>query len=716
MNRLLPALLIIIALVVGAVVLFSGDVLVARAQYFDAFGNEHATQAQSSAADSSAATAESRAAGAVTSVAGAATNPGGENIPAPPKSPADLSFFGGVMISIMKIFAWLLGVAMVLLDTVVFYTVVTMGDYIKSLAAIGVVWHVLRDIGNILLIFGFLAAGIGTILNVSWYGFSTKMLPMLLVAAVFLNFSLFISEAVIDVGNLFATQFYTQINGNIPAGSKSFSNEGISTAIMSKLGLATLYGEVRNESKILTVGNSLFVGLMGILLFLVTAFVMLSLAFILIARFIVLIFLIILAPVGFAGLAIPKLGGLASQWWSALFEQTITAPVLLLLLYIALKVILDRTFLIGSNPDWLGVFKNTSASMENFAGLLLSFIVAMGLLLAVVMFAKKMSAFGASTAIKWGGRLSFGATALGASALTGGTAFALRRGVIQRLNPTSRFGRSAQRLASRGLRFTEGVRMDTRSIPGVGAGLAAMGATEASTSIERSTAGRVAQGVEWLRHSGDAANRQFDQETRIPRLRAAIAANNQVEIARLIGNMSDKELEEGSVQRLIANSPVAVAVLTQTRFDKLMTSDVLSDAQKNGLRTQRIAGIQARYTNAPHPDPRFAGRTVADVTLNGAPSGPGGIPPRVPGMSSTQRAELDGDILALPHVMALLTAGDFNAIARRAQIEGPNLAAISAHLNALAHPAPGAPATPLGAQIAALAATNRGFAAFFGLP
>ena len=74
---------------------------------------------------------------------------------------------------------------------------------------------------QIIIIFGFLAIGITTILNVNWYGGKMKMLPILLVSAVFLNFSLFITEAVIDTGNLFATQFYTQINGGDPAGAKS---------------------------------------------------------------------------------------------------------------------------------------------------------------------------------------------------------------------------------------------------------------------------------------------------------------------------------------------------------------------------------------------------------------------------------------------------------------------------------------------------------------
>jgi hypothetical protein len=326
--------------------------------------------------------------------------------------------YNTIMAKVMSLFAWLVGVAAITLDNSVYYTVVKMGSYVNQLDAVGVTWRILRDIGNIMLIFGFLAAGIATILNIEMYGWGKKMLPMLLVGAVFINFSLFITEAIIDTGNLFATQFYTQINGG-PAGVKDFdkgaitvSNEGISNKIMGQLGLQTIYGNGKARTEIFDRGNPWIIGFMAIILFIVTAFVMFSLAFILIARFVILLFLIILAPVGFAGLAVPKLAKRAGQWWDALFEQTITAPVLLLLLYIALAVITDAKFLAGfnssSNPDWVGFASN---NLTGFASVFLSFLVAMGLLLAVVIASKKMSAFGAGWASSAAGKLTFGATA-----------------------------------------------------------------------------------------------------------------------------------------------------------------------------------------------------------------------------------------------------------------------------------------------------------------
>ncbi len=364
----------------------------------------------------------------------------------PPPSPSPSSY-NTIMILVMNLFAWLLGVAAITLDNAVYYTVITMGNYVNNLTAVGIAWSILRDIGNIVLIFGFLAIGIATILDVNWYGNRTKMLPILLIAAIFLNFSLFISEAIIDAGNLFATEFYTQINGGNPPqplnplNPAAVHTEGISNKIMSQLGLQSIYGNSGQvNTAIFQAGNTWVIGFMGILLFMIAAFVMFSLAYILIARFVALIFLIIIAPIGFAGLAVPKLSSSASKWWKMLIDQTITAPVLLLLLYVALRVITDQTFLTGfclpssgsgnptCTPNWTGF---ASGNFNGFASMMLSFIVAMGLLLAVVIFSRSMSAFGASWATKAAGAATFGATAWGANRTIGRGAYYLRRRALQ---------------------------------------------------------------------------------------------------------------------------------------------------------------------------------------------------------------------------------------------------------------------------------------------
>lgn len=465
MRQFLSTSLIALALLVSATVAIPAAHAQSLESQLDANGNPYGTVDQSNATlmnDIQAAAAQDKSAASQPTTLG-------------PPAPSNYEFTS-LMSYIVQLFAWLLGVAAIVLDNAVYYTIVKMGSYVSNLSAVGVTWRILRDIGNIALIFGFLAAGIATILNTEFYGFKSKMLPMLLIGAIFLNFSLFISEAVIDTGNLFATQFYQQINGGQPAGAKtiglsSINNEGISNKVMASLGLQTIYGAAQKpeSAAALLKDNAWTIGFMSIILFLIAAFVFFSLAFVLIARFIYLLYLIITAPIGFAGLAVPKLDKLARNWWGNLFEQTVTAPVLLLLLYVALRVITDTGFLTGfsdcvaggagaggCNASYVGFANN---NFVGFASVVLSFFVAMGLLLAVVIASKKLSAWGGGWATRTAGKLTFGAAAwAGRNTVGWGTNDLSRKVRSSRLATIPIVGRSVLGVLDKGAKASFDVR------------------------------------------------------------------------------------------------------------------------------------------------------------------------------------------------------------------------------------------------------------------
>lgn len=472
-----------------------------------------------------------------------------------------------IMSFIMSLFAWLLGVAMIALNYAVYYTVVTMGNYVHNLAAVGVAWSILRDIGNIMLIFGFLAVGVTTIMNVDWYGGGKKMLPMMLVAAVFLNFSLFISEAVIDTGNLFATQFYTQINGGkLPTpddmSKMTIASEGVSNKIMSQLGLAVIYGQATSNSNVFKEGSSTLIGFMSILVFIIAAFVMFSLAFILIFRFIALLFLIILSPVGFAGLAVPQLARRAKQWWDKLFEQTITAPILLLMLYIALAIITDVHFLaFGPKGDWSGFIPKSdgSANLAGFASIILSFLVAMGLLLAVVIQSKNLAAAGAGLASKAAGKLTFGLTAAGMRTTAGwGLNYAARRfrsarvgGV--RLATIPIVGRSVAGALDRGAKAS----FDMRGVKIAGYGLAG-GKVEAGEAQKGGYTQQLKEAVEGREKY--AATLEMTKGEKEASKAATKLANDLEELGKTIQARNDIEMETLRAQQAAVLKPLNAEV------------------------------------------------------------------------------------------------------------------------------------------------------------
>ncbi|MCR4333641.1 MAG: hypothetical protein NUV60_01270 [Patescibacteria group bacterium] len=510
-----------------------------------------------------------------------------------PPNPAMGEGFGQIMVWIMSLFAWLVGVAAITLDNAVYYTVVTMGNYVHNLSAVGVTWRILRDIGNIMLIFGFLAVGITTILNVNWYGSGKKMLPMMLVAAVFLNFSLFISEAIVDTGNLFATQFYQQINGGNPAGAKNFdlvsvSNEGISNKIMGQLGLQSLY-DVRTNTAVFKAGNSWVIGFLGIILFLITAFVMFSLAFVLISRFVILLFLIILAPIGFAGLAIPQLARRAGQWWDKLFEQTITAPILLLMLYIALAIITDVHFLTGFGVDsstggWTGFVANATgtANLTGFASLILSFLVAMGLLLAVVVQSKNLSAFGAGKASQLAGKLTFGLTAAGMRTTAGwGLNSAAQRFRSSKLARVPIVGRSIAGVLDKGAKASFDVRGATSfgglKAAGIDAGKAQVGGYR--KELEEAIKGREEYGKTLQLTSAEKAAQGEEERQK----------KSAEQMQKDIQNRADREAQDLLNRQKVDIQPFSARVDTQRK--------ALDEARTRGDQ-QAIAAAQLAFNSA----------------------------------------------------------------------------------------------------------------------
>lgn len=574
------------------------------------------------------------------------------------------STYGTIMAWIMSLFAWLLGVAMLTLDYTVYYTVVNMGSYIHNLTAVGVAWRILRDIGNIALIFGFLAVGITTILNVGWYGNGKKFLPGLLMAAVFLNFSLFMTEAVIDAGNLFATQFYTQINGgSLPKADSSgrlttaggvaltTGNEGVSNKIMAQLGLQDIYGRALSNTAVFEGANTYLIGFMGTLLFIIASFVIFSLAFILIARFIALVFLMILAPVGFAGLAIPQLEKTAKQWWSTLVEQTITAPILLLLLYIALAVITDAQFLTGfgsanATARWDGFINGTN--LIGFAGLLLSFLVAMGLLLSVTYFSKKLGAFGGAWAMKAAGAAAFGSIALAGRGTFGAGGYLLNNKYVQaRASKGGVLGYGAKALAFTG-RNLENKTFDFRNIRGMDkirgmpvVGEALAGALEGQKATAKSALDATREGLKYVKpFSGDwwrNQSKEYEKAQAELDRKNNINSGNPAQIKLALKKMSEDEIAElKGIRQGLSSFAEALSPAT---YNTLSKSPKLLEGEKTKLK----AAWDNQFTAA-----------NASTTI---------------GRFSTEEvASLDGGTLMKPEVVTTLGTTEFEAIRRKGSL------------------------------------------------
>lgn len=238
-------------------------------------------------------------------------------------------------IAMQKIAAFFLWIVAGIFDSILQFTVVDLSQNIAGIGAITTTWGIIRDLINISFIFILLYIAIGTILNLSgvdWKGTLVKVV----VAAVLINFSLFFTRTAIDVSNILALTFYNALTSN---GAVTIS-EGFSNVLK----ISTLYGDITTAIKSNASAELILAGLGGTILILITTFVFLAATLLFIARFVTLIFLLILSPIGFFGSVLPGLGNAAQKWRSTLMSQLIFAPVFMILTWVTLQILSDPSF------------------------------------------------------------------------------------------------------------------------------------------------------------------------------------------------------------------------------------------------------------------------------------------------------------------------------------------------------------------------------------
>lgn len=233
-----------------------------------------------------------------------------------------------IIVTVLSLLLWVGGVA---LDTVVNLTVLNIKTNLDSIQSIGVIWTTFRDLANLAFIFILLYVSIITILNVKQAD-ARRTIAMIVLAAILINFSLFITKFVIDVSNIFTLAFYNKL---VPNGSL------LSSTIMQSLGITKMIsGEANNTIQQWSDSwSTLLATAIGMIAVLVTAaFSMLTIAWMFIIRFVVIIFILILSPLAFAAIVLPRTQDYTKKWWNALVGQSLFPPIYMLLTWVAVTV------------------------------------------------------------------------------------------------------------------------------------------------------------------------------------------------------------------------------------------------------------------------------------------------------------------------------------------------------------------------------------------
>lgn len=245
-----------------------------------------------------------------------------------------------------SLIAWLGGM---LMDISIGFFTVGMVEAVEKLGlkvAINEMWTVIRDIFNLLFIFGLIFAGFKIILGVDDSA-SKRTVGMIVVAALLINFSLYVSQVVVDFTNVAAYQIHQMINPGTAESKKGLLGipiNNVSNQFYLITGLSENRGEIDEELAPVSGGvdqflKALVLGFVFLIFYTILGFVFAACAIILFTRFFALIFLMIFSPLMFLGWVMPSLASLGSSWRKMFLNQALVGPALLFMIYLSLRAL-----------------------------------------------------------------------------------------------------------------------------------------------------------------------------------------------------------------------------------------------------------------------------------------------------------------------------------------------------------------------------------------
>lgn len=320
----------------------------------------------------------------------------------------------GFLAAIHLVFVVISTISGLLFDLSISISIINIKDFFQSGGVVEILWTMIRDMLNISFIFILLYLAITKILGGLGPKAKTTLINVIM-SAVLINFSMFITKILIDAGNLVAVQLFNQIS---PAGL----GVSISGIILSGAGLM---GAVKTALSLTGQINTIIALLLQIICMFVAIWTFLYAGLLLIGRTIALMFLMMTSPIGFVGQTIPGLGKLSSSWWSTLIDQILVAPVLMFFLLVVEKLIQNKELLNIINSSKLSISAAGNPPPFDVGGLIL-YIIIIIILLQGLKITKKLSGEVANITVKVAQAAVVGTAALvtagvGGAVLIGGS-------------------------------------------------------------------------------------------------------------------------------------------------------------------------------------------------------------------------------------------------------------------------------------------------------
>ena len=209
-------------------------------------------------------------------------------------------------------------------------------------------WEILRDVTNIAFLFGLLYLAFNMVLGREN---SKKGLINIILVALTINFSLFMSYAILDVSNVFAHVFYNKIVASeVTRGDEVVIDEFALGETVTTESRALAIADKIDPQKLTQVTESNDSMILKFIVVLVAGFInytlvltFLNIALLMIGRTVGLFVTIVLSPLAFASIIIPKFRSMPyvgfDNWLKDLVKLCFLAPVFLFFLYITVQFI-----------------------------------------------------------------------------------------------------------------------------------------------------------------------------------------------------------------------------------------------------------------------------------------------------------------------------------------------------------------------------------------
>ncbi|MDB5179832.1 MAG: hypothetical protein JWN12_464 [Candidatus Saccharibacteria bacterium] len=189
-------------------------------------------------------------------------------------------------------------------------------------------WSAMRTIANVVFVIVFLIIIFSqlTSFGVSNYGVK-KMLPRLIIAAILVNLSYFVSQLAVDISNILGFSIKDLFNGittQITTANTSLTSDAINTG-------AGLTGIAAKVIALVVAGGAAYALLSTLIPILLAAVIaLIMILFILIARQAIIILLIVISPLAFVAFLLPNTEKLFTQWRKMLTAMLLLFPIIAL--------------------------------------------------------------------------------------------------------------------------------------------------------------------------------------------------------------------------------------------------------------------------------------------------------------------------------------------------------------------------------------------------